>query len=189
METILTYIPIIQFVVIAGVIAWLVRNIKAVKVKVEAQKETINAQSQIFKDTAGLITSMRTVVESSDERDMLERLKAHKEFVDHEIEAAMAKERQKARRFMRECKAQGQEDANFIFKEFKTVLSDALGIAGLIGFIPKPRREAAINSLAFSEKRQNAIRVLLHRIAETVPDLSVHPGVFALFHNAEKKKQ
>jgi hypothetical protein len=77
METILTYIPIIQFVVIAGVIAWLVRNIKAVKVKVEAQKETINAQSQIFKDTAGLITSMRTVMESSDKRDMLGRLKAH----------------------------------------------------------------------------------------------------------------
>ena len=39
METILTYIPIIHFVVIAGVIAWLVRNIKAVKVKVEAQKK------------------------------------------------------------------------------------------------------------------------------------------------------
>ena len=65
------------------------RNIRALKGTVGAQEKTIRAQSQIYSEIQGLLSTMRTVVKSTDEPKILERLKAYEQFVEKEKEAAM----------------------------------------------------------------------------------------------------
>jgi len=48
---------------------------------------TVRTQADTIGALQALLDSMRTVLESTDETTMLERLKAHKEFVEHEKDA------------------------------------------------------------------------------------------------------
>jgi len=59
---------------------WLGKTVRTLQTTVKAQSSTINA-------FGSLLDGMKTVLASTDEKIMLERLKAHKEFVEHEKDA------------------------------------------------------------------------------------------------------
>src|SRR5258707_11429293 len=65
---------IIMLLLVGGGFFWMKERLKVMQTTVEGQKT--------------LLQTMDTVLKSTDEQTMLARLKAHKEFVDHEKEAA-----------------------------------------------------------------------------------------------------
>ena len=79
-----TIYAIIIFFGGSGVLYWIGRNIKALRGAVEAQEKTISAQSQMLSNIQGLLSTMRAVLESTDEPKMFKRLEAYKQFVEKE---------------------------------------------------------------------------------------------------------
>ena len=73
MDTTLSFAiyAIIIIFVGGGVLYWIGRNIKALRGAVEAQEKTISAQSQMLSNIQGLLSTMRTVLESTDEPKMI----------------------------------------------------------------------------------------------------------------------
>jgi len=72
-----------------GLLYWMARNIRALQgavqaqgITIKAQGESIKAQGEVLKRVEGLMKSRQTVLESTDEPKMLERLEAHKKFVE-----------------------------------------------------------------------------------------------------------
>src|SRR5258705_2163173 len=94
---ILLFVQVILYVLgLGGLVYWLVRQIRALKGTLSAQGETIRAQTEGMKAQAeiltgleGLLKTMDTLLKSTDEPKMLERLRAYKDFVDHEKEISL----------------------------------------------------------------------------------------------------
>ena len=69
--------------------------IKTLKGTVDAQSKTIDAQGAILKEFKDLSATMKTVLDSTNTPQMLERVKAYEEFVDKEKEKTVKAEQKK----------------------------------------------------------------------------------------------
>ncbi len=144
-----------------GLLYWMARNIRALKGTVGAQEKTIRAQSQIYSEIQGLLSTMRTVVESTDEPKMLERLKAYEQFVEKEKEAAMVL---LGKRLGQQYELSVKNLSSYIDEFFGAILS-------LLPFIPSQKRRAAIDSIRFSPRNEET-KAKLYEYAESAPDFS-----------------
>lgn len=146
---------VLNFFGFVGVIYWLVRQMKALRGAVEAQEQTIRAQaegmkaqSEVLKSLEGLLRTMRVVLESTDEPKMLERVRAYKEFVDKEKEAALNHQAQEFEEKKNLMTAEQQRTFRLI-TELETTLVNIL--ADLFPYIPSEERLSLINSISLPE--------------------------------------
>lgn len=140
-------------------ILWLGYLVYALKDAVKAQHATIRAQAEQLK-------TMKTVLDSTDEPKMLERLKAYKEFVDREKEGAL---RQQAAEFEEEKKQMSVAQRDFINWSSATQ-SSLLGlVATLMPYVPPEQRVKTINASNVPDD----FKQLCYRMAAEAPDLSV----------------
>ncbi len=163
---------IIAVLGLGGVLIWMGKTIKAMKDTVGAQKETIRAQTEKMTSMETLLNAMETVLTSTDERNMLARLEAHKKFVEHEKEARektlvdnFAEERKKLTQLSREA----LEDAYGPFRN--NVIAFAQFATNALPYVPRNRRGEFINSLDLTHLPE--LKTQLDEIASSAPDLSV----------------
>ena len=118
---------------------------------------------------------MKSVLESTDEPKLLERMKAYKEMVELEKEETL---KQQARQFDEEKKNLSQvqkEGLKSILDPWREVVSGLMRlIAILIPYTPSSIRKECINSANLSAD----IKEVYLRLADAAPDLS--PGLFGL---------
>jgi hypothetical protein len=155
------------------VLAWMGKTIKAMKGTVEAQEKTIRAQAERMGSMETLLGTMGTVLSSTDEKNMLARLQAHKEFVEHE-RAADAKR----------LTAQFEEERKTLIKSEKDTvgtyaapLMEALVYFAIntLPYVPPNRRQEFVGAVALPDdaaKLNGRIRAMLSDIANAAPDLS-----------------
>jgi len=165
MEEIILAVQILGF---AGLVFW----IEALRRAVKAQKETIAAQSEMLSSVQRLTGAARNVLDSVDETKMLDRLKAYKEFVDREKEAAL---KAQAEQFTNE-KSRSKE---VLGAAFELLSKDTAGYidlsASLIPFVPAQLRVGFIQALDIS----NWHKERLLELAKAAPDISTREGRLA----------
>ncbi len=141
-----------------GLVYWL-------KGAVEAQQKTIAAQGEILARYDGLLKATESLRHSADEAKMLDRLKAYKEFVDREKDAAI---KEQANRFQEEKLKMTDQQAG-ILKDLALTASGLTVLAGrLLPYVPLELRRNFIES----NVSEPVIKESLYRMAHTAPDLS-----------------
>jgi ABC-type transport system involved in cytochrome bd biosynthesis fused ATPase/permease subunit len=124
--------------VFAGVLfAYLIRQAKALE-------RTIRAQADHITSMKTLSDTMKTILDSSDERRMLDRLKAYKEFVDQEVMA-----RQQAADTTQKQARENTVKAAVVLTDGMLRMADI--IAALLPYAPRVNREALIATLMQSK--------------------------------------
>jgi hypothetical protein len=137
---------------IGGVLVWMGRAISALKTTVDAQKETISAQAAKIGAIERLLTTMETVLKSTDEPAMLERLTAYKQFVDKEKEALVARHEEQSK------------GAGNLIADLVILYSQPLP------FVPTERRTEIIAALPFGPGER--MKTALLDIAQAAPDFT-----------------
>src|SRR6266446_2490034 len=159
---------VVAFIGGSGVLLWMRQAIIALRTTVETQKVTIEAQTAKMNALEGLLTTMGAVLKSTDERSMLERLEAHKKFVEHEGEA---KVKQLAAKF--EVDTRELQAGHSFAMESLTKLTTALitFATNVLPYVPKARRIEFIRLLEVTDTLE-PIKTGLYDLATTAPDIS-----------------
>lgn len=168
-------IDVIQLIISALGFGVLSLWVHGLRVTVDAQEKTIKAQRDYLQGIDVLVKAMKSVLESTDEPKLLERMKAYKEMVELEKEETL---KQQARQFDEEKKNLSQmpkEGLKSILDAWREVVSGLMRlIANLIPYTPSSIRKECINSANLSADIKEAYL----RLADAAPDLS--PGLFGL---------
>jgi hypothetical protein len=176
---ILVLVQVVLYTVgFGGLVYWVRKHINALEGAVKAQRETILAQGEIFSELQGLLNAMRTVLESTDEPKMLERLKAYKEFSEHENEAAL---KQQASQFDEEKKKMTTIQAEVLTTAVDLhgkTMGALLQIASeMMPYTPPEERVQLIESINLPDPLGTHIKEFLRRLADQAPDLSRRPSL------------
>jgi hypothetical protein len=158
---------------LSGLVAWLRRQIGALKGAVEAQEKTINAQATQMSGLQTLVTAMDNVLKSIDEPKMLERMKAYKAIVDREKEAVLSSE---AARIADEKRAMTEDQQRAVTRlvEIQSVL---FGLAAdVIPFIPPDGRLDFINNHLPLPTEFDEFRSRLRELAKAAPYTVLEQG-------------
>jgi hypothetical protein len=160
---------------LGGLVAWLRRQIGALKGAVEAQEKTISAQAEQMSGLKTLVTTMETVLKSIDEPKMLERMKAYQEIVDREKEAVL---RVEAAQIAEEKRAmtEAQQLAVNRLVETQSVL---FGLAAdVIPYIPPEGRLDFIDNRLGLPAAFDELRGSLRELASAAPYLVLKSGFY-----------
>jgi hypothetical protein len=135
--------------------------IKILKGAVDAQRKTIEAQGTILTEFKDLSATMKGVLESTDEPKMLERVKAYKEFVDREKEAAIT-----------ELGKKSEQGFRMTIEAIKGLISGQIEVfSNLVSYVPVELRRRIIDSLRL-EGNPPELKDGFHKLAEGAIDLS-----------------
>ena len=174
-------IDVIQLIISALGFGVLGLWVYSLRVTVDAQEKTIKAQRDYLQGIDVLVKAMKSVLESTDEPKLLERMKAYKEMVELEKEETL---KQQARQFDEEKKnlSQAQKEG---LKAVKAIIDDWLkqlrGLTDLtINLMPytasRFRKECINSSNLPADLKESFLR-----IADSAPDLSLgSPGLLGL---------
>jgi len=161
---------IITVVGLGTLLFWMGKTIKAMQKTVETQRDTISAQSAKMDGMEKLLKTMETVLKSTDEQNMLARLKAHKEFVEEEKGA-----------LVKRMAVQFEGEKTKILQGSETEIQSALQrwaettnylvhfATNSLPYVPPNRREEFVNGV--DAERLKNLTSLLHQIAHDAPDL------------------
>jgi len=153
---------------LGGVLIWMGRIIKAMKGTVDAQKETITAQSARMGMFEGLVKTMETVLQTIDVPKMAEKYKAYKDIMDHEKEAVTARFQAELDRLQRGAAAD--------FEAMVESVSDGMACLLDVGttflpYAPKSQRAQILDSVQWKPP-YDAVRLALNHVAQEAPDLT-----------------
>jgi hypothetical protein len=168
-------IAVIQLIISAlgfGVLSLWVRSLR---VTVDAQEKTIKAQRDYLQGIDMLVKAMKSVLESTDEPKLLERMKAYKEMVELEKEETL---KQQARQFDEEKKNLSQTQKEDLKSKLDAWREAVRGLTdlttNLMPYTPSRLRRECINSANLSAD----LKKVYLRLADAAPDLS--PGVLGI---------
>jgi len=135
---------------------WLGKTISTLRKTVEAQASTIDA----FKS---LNSGMKALLDSTDEPAMLERMKAYREILDHEMEVKIKKLEGEKQKDLAQLKGASQDTLNKVLDRYQESNSTALTVAGLLlAYVPPEKRDTVIGTMDFGkEKWMKEVLVLL----------------------------
>ena len=138
----------------------------AVNRTLKAQAKTIGAQTAHLSSFDDLLKAMKATLDSVDEPAMLKRLRAYKEFVDLEKEAALARQRAELEDSHKESRAAEQHSVAELVGRITAQTFETAG--RLLPYVPPVDRALVIDGLGVEDWAKAALR----RIAEAAPDHS-----------------
>lgn len=133
-----------------------------------ALRGTIAAQTTALQALEGLNRTALEVVKGVDPERWAAEVRIHKELADRKAQALIDEARQKFDQEKRSVQEKQAEFVRFISDEYRAALRLAFG---LIAYIPKEVRAAAINERGVPED----LRKLCLEVAEASPDWSTPP--------------
>ncbi len=146
---------IVMLILVGGGLYFMRERLKTMKTTVDNQQT--------------LLETMDTVLKSTDERNMLARLEAHKKFVEHEKEAA---EKRLVANFSEEKRKFTQFTQDALESVLKRFTKNVVAFAtNALPYVPRNRRGEFINSLDLTHLPE--LKTWLDEIASSAPDLSV----------------
>ena len=117
--------------------------------------KTVRTQANTIDALQALLDSMGTVLKSTDERTMLGRLKAYKEFVDQEKEAHIKRVKQETVEALKEFKkGAASRVEHLLSREEQLVTSLFTVIVRLIPYVPRDERTTQIGSVDFGDRER-----------------------------------
>lgn len=132
---------------------------------------TVRTQATTIDALQGLLNSMRTVLESTDERTMLQRLKSYKEFVDLEKEAHIKQAHQEKENALEEFKAGAASRVNLVLKRYEEQTSGLFNVLfRLMPYVPPDERTTLIEAVDFGDQKK--LKESIRSTADSAPYIS-----------------
>ena len=132
---------------------------------------TVRTQATTIDALQTLLDSMRTVLESTDEKNMLQRLKAYKEFVDLEQEAHIKQVHQEKEETLEEFKKGAASRIELVLKRYEEQTSGLFNVLfRLMPYVPPDERTAQIESVDFGDQKK--LKESIRSTADSAPYIS-----------------